>query len=86
MREIAGRVKYLLIAGDVVDGIGIYPGQQHELTIRNVHKQYDFAIKYFEKIPSYIDIFISPGNHDAARKSLPQPAIPKDIHSQGTNQ
>jgi DNA polymerase II small subunit len=94
MREIAGRVKYLLIAGDVVDGIGIYPGQQHELTIRNVHKQYDFAIKYFEKIPSYIDIFISPGNHDAARKSLPQPAIPEgylsaikdksNIHSVGS--
>ncbi|HSV49116.1 MAG TPA: hypothetical protein VLH35_02285, partial [Candidatus Acidoferrales bacterium] len=34
MREIAGRVKYLLIAGDIVDGVGIYPGQQMELTIR----------------------------------------------------
>jgi DNA polymerase II small subunit len=77
MRQIAGRVKYLLIAGDLVDGIGIYPDQQKELTIRDVRKQYAFAIKYFEKIPSYIDIFISPGNHDAARKSLPQPAIPE---------
>jgi DNA polymerase II small subunit len=94
MKEIAGRVKYLLVAGDIVDGVGIYPGQQFELTIRDVHKQYNFAAKYFEKIPSYIEIFLSPGNHDAARKSLPQPAIPegyltgikgmKNIHSVGS--
>lgn len=94
MREIAGRVKYLLVAGDIVDGVGIYPGQQLELTIRDVHKQYEFAIKYLEKVPSYIEIVLSPGNHDAARKSLPQPAIPEgyltaiknkpNIHSVGS--
>jgi DNA polymerase II small subunit len=78
MKEIAGRVKYLLVAGDIVDGVGVYPGQQTELTIRDVHKQYNFAIKYLEKIPKYIEIVISPGNHDASRKALPQPAIPKD--------
>jgi DNA polymerase II small subunit len=94
MRQIASRVKYLLVAGDIVDGIGIYPGQQNELTIRDVHKQYNFAIKYLEKVPDYIEIILSPGNHDAARKSLPQPAIPegyltaiqgkKNIHSVGS--
>jgi DNA polymerase II small subunit len=94
MREIASQVKYLLIAGDIVDGIGIYPGQQHELTIHDIHKQYNFAAKYLEKIPSYIEIVLSPGNHDATRKSLPQPAIPKgyltaikdkpNIHSVGS--
>lgn len=77
MREIAGRVKYLLIAGDIVDGVGIYPDQQKELTIRDVTKQYNFAIKYLEKVPDYIEIVLSPGNHDAARKSQPQPAIPE---------
>jgi len=30
-REIASRVKYLVIAGDLVDGIGIYPGQEKGL-------------------------------------------------------
>jgi len=94
MRQIASRVKYLLVAGDIVDGIGIYPGQQNELTIRDLHKQYNFAIKYLEKVPEYIEIILSPGNHDAARKSLPQPAIPegylaaiqgkKNIHSVGS--
>jgi DNA polymerase II small subunit len=94
MKEIASRVKYLLVAGDIVDGVGIYPGQQNELTIRDVHKQYNYAAKYLEKIPSYIEIFLSPGNHDATRKSLPQPAIPEgyltgitgmnNIHSVGS--
>ena len=77
MREIAGKVKYLLIAGDIVDGVGVYPGQAKELSIRDVHKQYNFAAKYLEKIPNYIEIVISPGNHDASRKALPQPAIPE---------
>jgi DNA polymerase II small subunit len=94
MKEIASRVKYVLVAGDIVDGVGIYPNQQTELTIRDVHKQYNFAAKYLEKIPNYIEIFLSPGNHDASRKSLPQPAIPegyltaikgkKNIHSVGS--
>jgi DNA polymerase II small subunit len=78
MKEIAGRVKYILVAGDIVDGVGVYPGQQFELTIRDVHKQYDFAIKYLEKIPKYIEIVLAPGNHDTSRKALPQPAIPPD--------
>jgi len=77
MKEIAGRVKYLLIAGDIVDGVGVYPGQAKELSIRDVHRQYDFAFKYLERIPKYIEIIISPGNHDATRKALPQPAIPE---------
>lgn len=93
MKEIASRVKYLLIAGDIVDGVGIYPNQAKELSIRDVHKQYNFAAKYIEKIPEYIEIIISPGNHDASRKALPQPAIPQDylnglqgknIHSVGS--
>ena len=94
MKEIASRVKYLLIAGDIVDGVGVYPSQAKELSIRDVHKQYNFASKYLEKIPAYIEIFISPGNHDASRKALPQPAIPegyltgmrgkKNIHSVGS--
>ncbi len=94
MKEIAGRVKYLLIAGDIVDGVGVYPNQQLELTIRDVHKQYNYAVKYLEKVPDYIEIVLSPGNHDAARKALPQPAIPpgyltaiqgkKNIHSVGS--
>lgn len=75
MKEIASHVKYLLIAGDIVDGIGIYPNQVKELIIKDVHKQYKLAAKLIEQTPDYVEVIISPGNHDAPRKALPQPAI-----------
>jgi DNA polymerase II small subunit len=74
-REIAGHVKYVLIAGDIVDGVGVYPNQIRELAIKDVHKQYRLASKYLEQIPDYIEVIVTPGNHDAPRKALPQPAI-----------
>jgi DNA polymerase II small subunit len=77
MQEIASHVKYVLIAGDIVDGVGIYPNQVKELAVRDVYKQYHLAAKYIEQIPDYIEVVIIPGNHDAPRKALPQPAISK---------
>ena len=76
MREIARHVKYVVIAGDLVDGIGIYPGQMRELDIRDVYEQYRAVSKLIEQIPDYIELIIIPGNHDATRKAMPQPAIP----------
>jgi len=78
MREVAGHVKYVIIAGDLVDGIGIYPGQARELAIKDIHRQYSVVSRYLEHIPDYIELIVIPGNHDASRKALPQPAIPKD--------
>jgi DNA polymerase II small subunit len=75
MKEIASHVKYVLIAGDVVDGVGIYPNQVRELAIRDVYRQYRLAAKYIEQIPDYVQVAIIPGNHDVPRKALPQPAI-----------
>lgn len=78
MREIASHVKYLLIAGDIVDGVGVFPGQARELTVRDVHKQYKLALKGLSRVPEHIEIVVSPGNHDAPRKAMPQPAISED--------
>lgn len=78
LREVASRVKYVIIAGDIVDGVGIYPNQIKELTVRDVFKQYKVAAKFIEQIPDYIELVIIPGNHDASRKALPQPALPKE--------
>jgi DNA polymerase II small subunit len=75
LREIAGHVKYVLIAGDIVDGVGIYPNQVKELVVRDLYKQYRLAAGYIQQIPDYIQVLIIPGNHDAPRKALPQPAI-----------
>ncbi|MFH0986828.1 MAG: DNA-directed DNA polymerase II small subunit [Candidatus Micrarchaeota archaeon] len=78
-RELAGKVKYVSIAGDLVDGIGIYPGQESELDILDIFAQYDAFEKYLEQIPDYVQVIISPGNHDAVRNADPQPVIPEDL-------
>ncbi len=78
-QELAGRVKYLVIAGDVVDGIGVYPEQEKELLVDDIFKQYDTAAKLLSQIPEHITIIIAPGNHDAVRPAEPQPAIHKNV-------
>ncbi len=78
LRETASHVKYVIVAGDLVDGIGIYPEQIKELAIKDIYEQYRAVAKFMEQIPDYIELIIIPGNHDASRKALPQPAIPRD--------
>ncbi|MCE5338793.1 MAG: DNA-directed DNA polymerase II small subunit [Methanomicrobiaceae archaeon] len=70
---------YLLIAGDLVDGIGIYPGQEDELTIRNIYEQYDVFAGMLRDLPSRVRIVAAPGNHDVVRMAEPQPAIPPEF-------
>ncbi len=79
MDEIAESVKYIFVAGDLVDGIGIYPEQEKELEILDIYQQYEFAAEQFDRIRKEVKIIISPGNHDAVRQAEPQPALPKDF-------
>ena len=78
-KEAAGKVKYLVVAGDVVDGIGIYPKQEKELIVRDIFEQYSMCAKFFEAVPDYIEVIVAPGNHDAVRRAEPQPSIPKEV-------
>lgn len=80
-RELASKVKYLIIAGDLVDGIGIYPRQQEELEISDVYKQYEAVAEYLSQVPDRIKIIAAPGNHDAVRLAEPQPALPSEVAS-----
>ena len=73
--EVVSKIRYVVIAGDVVDGIGVYPGQEEELTELNLSRQYDEFAGLMAQIPKSIKIFVSPGNHDATRQALPQPPI-----------
>jgi DNA polymerase II small subunit len=81
MRELAASIRYLVVAGDLVDGIGIYPDQEMELDILDVYEQYRKAAEYFREIPDHIRVIISPGNHDAVRQAEPQPALPEEIQT-----
>jgi DNA polymerase II small subunit len=70
-------VGYLLIAGDLVDGIGVYPGQEHELVIPNIDEQYAELGRMLTDLPARLRIVAAPGNHDVVRGAEPQPALPE---------
>jgi len=72
-------IAYLVVAGDIVDGIGVYPGQDKDLSITDIWEQYRVAARYFHDLPSHLQIVIAPGNHDAVRSAEPQPPLPAKI-------
>lgn len=78
-KDVVNRVKYLVIAGDLVDGVGVYPGQEFQLAERDPKKQYEMAAELLKQVPGHIQIVVSPGNHDAVRQALPQPAVSVDM-------
>jgi len=79
---VARKIRFLLIGGDLVDGVGIYPNQDKELLCQTIEEQLKKMESLISKIPNYIKIFIIPGNHDPGRRALPQPAIPKKYNSE----
>jgi DNA polymerase II small subunit len=74
---VARKVRFLLICGDIVDGVGIFPNQDKELLLMDVDEQMAKAAQLLDKIPKHVKTFIIPGNHDPGRRALPQPAIPE---------
>jgi len=78
-RDVASKLKYLVLPGDLVDGIGIYPNQEKELSISNIYEQYQALAQQFAYIPDHITVILQPGNHDAVRPAEPQPAFEKEI-------
>jgi len=73
--EEARKIKYLFIAGDLVSGVGVYPGQIKDLEIGDIEEQYNQLAKILKKIRKDIKIIISPGNHDGVRLMEPQPTL-----------
>ena len=78
-KDIVSRVRYVVVAGDLVDGVGVYPGQEFQLSERDPKKQYEMASELLKQIPGNIQIILAPGNHDAVRQALPQPAVAVDM-------
>ncbi len=74
-KAIAEKSKYIFIVGDLVDGVGIYPGQEKELKIRDIYEQYKKFFDLITKIPEDKKIIICAGNHDAVRLAEPQPVF-----------
>ncbi|OGS55416.1 MAG: hypothetical protein A3K60_05265 [Euryarchaeota archaeon RBG_19FT_COMBO_56_21] len=78
---VAKGIAYIIMPGDLVDGIGIYPGQEDELSIEDVYEQYQEFARLVAAVPHRIKIVMMPGNHDAVRLAEPQPALPKEVSS-----
>ena len=75
----AEHVEYLLIAGDMVEGVGVYPGQDAELDVIDIYEQYEVFAERLKAVPGDIEILMIPGNHDAVRLAEPQPAFTEEL-------
>ena len=75
----AARIEYLLIAGDMVEGVGVYPDQDEELDIVDIFDQYRAFSEHLKDVPGDIEIVMIPGNHDAVRLAEPQPGFDEEL-------
>lgn len=78
-KELANKVKYLVVGGDVVDGIGVYPNQDRDLAVLDIYAQYKMFFNFMSLVPDYIHIFVIPGNHDAVQRAEPQPQLNDEL-------
>ena len=76
---LAKTIKYFVLSGDGVDGVGIYPGQDRHLAITDLFKQYGALATLLSDLPDWVDVIILPGNHDAVRPAEPQPALDPEV-------
>ena len=82
---LAKTVKYFVLTGDGVDGVGIYPGQERHLAITDLFNQYGELARMLEDIPDWVDVVMLPGNHDAVRPAEPQPALDPEVQQDYSN-
>ncbi len=76
-REIASKIGYMFVNGDVVDGVGVYPSQEEDLAVKDIYEQFGMFSNFMKQIPERIQIILTPGNHDNIRLGEPQPPYRK---------
>ena len=79
---IARKIRFIMIGGDLIEGVGVFPNQEKTLNQFTTEAQLKKSFEVLDKIPKHIKVFLISGNHDAGRKALPQPAIPKMYNSE----
>ncbi|MFX1483333.1 MAG: metallophosphoesterase [Promethearchaeota archaeon] len=78
-KQLVKKIRYLFIAGDIADGISVYPGQRTDLCVSSIYEQYDLFASKIKKLPNHVKMFCIPGNHDASRQALPKPPISEEF-------
>ena len=79
--EEAANVEYLLIAGDMVEGVGVYPDQDEELDVVDIYDQYRAFAERLKEVPGDMEVVMIPGNHDAVRLAEPQPPFDEELRA-----
>jgi DNA polymerase II small subunit len=79
---IARKIRFVVIGGDLIEGVGVFPNQEKTLNQFTTEDQLKKSFEVLDEIPKHIKVFLISGNHDAGRKALPQPAIPKMYNSE----
>ncbi|MCI4356845.1 MAG: metallophosphoesterase [Thermoplasmata archaeon] len=77
--DVAEQIRYVVVAGDLVDGIGIYPNQERDLALHDVFEQYEELGRRLRELPERLRIIVIPGNHDAVCPAEPQPGLSPDV-------
>ena len=78
-KQIVMKVKYLFMVGDLIEGVGVYPGQENDLKIKDYYMQYRKFVELVSDIPKRINVILCPGNHDAVRLDEPQPILGRNL-------
>ncbi len=79
--ELAEEIHQVVVAGDLVDGIGIYPNQERDLAIHDILDQYRALGARLAELPERLEIIVVPGNHDAVCPAEPQPGLPEEVRT-----
>ncbi len=74
-KNLAAKVKYLVLVGDNIEGVGVYPGQEKFLKIKGCRGQYEKLARILGRIRTDIEIVMIPGQHDAVWIGEPMPAL-----------
>ncbi len=77
--ELASKINLLMIVGDLIEGIGLFPDQKDEILYHSLQSQYEGLSILLQEIPKDVEIIIIPGEHDATQIPNPQPAIDRQI-------
>ncbi len=71
-KVIARKIKYLVLVGDIIDGVGIYSGQEKWLDIKDIRGQYEKVGEILRRIRKDVKIIMCAGQHDAVWVGEPQ--------------
>ena len=74
-KEIAKKVKYIFIVGDVIDGVNHMPGQRKYLDIFTSVGQYKKVEEILKLVRKDVQMIMCPGQHDSVWVGEPQPLI-----------